>query len=283
MDSLPRTVKDTVWNGIFLARRLTAPARRLPDYLIVGAQRSGTSSLHEYLIDHPRILAPYTKEVRFFDLNYGKGVPWYRAYFPTSVGGFLRGTRFWVGEATPYYLYHPLVAERIAETLPDVRLVFLLRNPVDRAISHYNHEVKWGHEDRPIEEALDPSGVSLHHEEYALRAGRIEYSYVHHHYGYLDRGRYERQVKRYLDLFPPDRMLFIQSEELFSRPGEVYGDVLGFLGVPESQRRTPDFKTHNPGRYHREEPPSLRDRLRDFYSACNQNLSDMIGREITWA
>ncbi len=120
----------------WIYRRLTSGSRRLPDFIILGAQRAGTSSLYYYLSQHPQILPAVRKELHFFDDHYRRGLGWYRSQFPT------RGARGTItGEATPYYLSHPHAPARIQRLLPQARLIVLLRNPVERAISHYFFEV----------------------------------------------------------------------------------------------------------------------------------------------
>ena len=127
----------------FAARRLwrsaTAPVRTLPDFLIIGAQKCGTSFLYRFLVKHPHVKSAFVKEVHYFDLNFAKGNNWYRSNFPLQV----RNTRTYItGEASPYYLFHPHAARRASMVVPDAKLLILLRNPVDRAHSHYQHQVK---------------------------------------------------------------------------------------------------------------------------------------------
>ena len=103
--------------------------RRLPDFLIIGAQKCGTSSMFAYLNQHPQMKLPDVKEIHFFDLNYSNGLDWYTSHFPPAS----LSHRMVTGEASPYYLFHPHVPERVRLHCPDVKLVVMLRNPVDRA------------------------------------------------------------------------------------------------------------------------------------------------------
>ena len=132
------------------ARLATASARRLPDFLVIGAQRAGSTSLFAQLCEHPGVAAPSHKEIHYFDLQSFRGLRWYRSHFPPA--GRSRGRI--TGEASPYYLFHPAVPARVAEALPDVRLVALLRDPVARAYSQYQLSVRDGHETLGFEEAL---------------------------------------------------------------------------------------------------------------------------------
>src|SRR2546423_13513556 len=128
---------------INLFRRLTHKIRIIPDFLIIGGQKCGTTSLYYYLIEHPNIAPAVRKQMHFFDNRFKKGFGWYKSNFPTIFSKwyktFLHKQKFVSGEATPYYLFHPLAASRVHQFLPDVKLIVLLRNPVNRAYSHYNH------------------------------------------------------------------------------------------------------------------------------------------------
>ncbi len=137
-------------------RIATSPLRLLPDFLIVGAARCGTSSLYHYLCQHPSIGRAQTKEVHYFDVNYDKSSLWYRAHFPTIGAKWLHGSRekpFITGEATAYYLFHPHVPKRVFDLMPGVKVIALLRNPIDRAYSHSQRSVRRGREKISFEEA----------------------------------------------------------------------------------------------------------------------------------
>ena len=119
-----------------------------PNFLIIGAQRCGTTSLYNYLIQHPQIVPSSKKEVHFFDLNFHLGQSWYEKHFPEVSDNIL------TGEASPYYIFHPLCPKRIFDYDPSVKLIVILRNPIDRAYSHYRHIVRLGHEPLKFEDAL---------------------------------------------------------------------------------------------------------------------------------
>ena len=134
-----------------LPRLVTAPQHALPDFLLLGAQKAGSTSLYVHLMQHPQIIGVARKELHFFDYKSALGSWWYRTNFPTKAEMAQRsaalGKPVLTGEASPYYLFHPHAARRIARLLPDVKLIALLRNPVDRAFSHYHHEVRGGSRD----------------------------------------------------------------------------------------------------------------------------------------
>src|SRR5262249_27856015 len=145
------------------------------DFVIIGTQRGGTTSLYRYLIDHPDVAgAMLTKEVHYFDTNLRRGPGWYRAFFPTKAARDRHrrrtGRELVAGEASPYYLFHPLVPDRAHELLPDAKLVVMLRDPVERAFSHHGHEVELGYEQLGFAEALDREPERLAGELERMRA-----------------------------------------------------------------------------------------------------------------
>ena len=146
----------------------------MPDFLIIGTQRGGTTSLYNYLLARPQIAAATRKEVHFFDNNFHRGIPWYRAHFPSLIQGdmaeTIRGQRFITGEASPYYLFHPHAPARAALVVPKAKLIVLLRNPVDRAYSHYCRMVKKGRETLSFEDALAQEEIRTRGEGQRLAA-----------------------------------------------------------------------------------------------------------------
>lgn len=278
----PRTLSETVKAPLRRVRAdyrlLTGPLRGLPDLVIIGAQKGGTTSLFNYLVQHPDVRAPLTKEIHFFDLHYARGVTWYRGRFPFRRQ--LRAGALTL-DASPYYLPHPLAAERAAALLPEAKLVALLRNPVDRALSHYQHEVRGGREPLAFAEAIEREPERLAGEEERLRSDPAYYSYNHHRYSYLRRGIYVDQLRRWAQHFPRSRMLVLQSERLFSDPGAATDEVHRFLGL--RPHRLPRYETFYPGGYGRDMPPDLRERLAAFFEPHNRELYRWLGEEYDWA
>lgn len=259
-------------------RTLTAPLRGLPSVLLIGAQRSGTTSLFNYLVRHPAVLPPLGKEIHYFDLHYARGVRWYRGRFPLAwrlrAGGITL-------DASPYYLLHPLAPERAARLLPDVKLVAVLRHPVDRAFSHYQHEVRDGRETLTFAEAIEREDQRLAGEEERLRDEPGYYSFNHHRYSYVRRGLYLEQLTRWTAQFPRERLLVLQSEALFREPGKVIGKVQDFLGLP--QHRSGRYEPFYQGNYDRHIPSELRRRLVDCFEPHNRELYRWLGEEFDWA
>ena len=196
------------------------------DFLIIGAQKGGTTSLHEYLRVSPSLFLPEVKEVHFFDLNHDRGDEWYHRHFvlPDAGGRVLKG------ESTPYYLYHLLIPKRVFEYNPGMKLIALLRHPEARAVSHYFHSLRHGLEmvtDMEKAFALEKERISEDKERIAR--GVIQKSYSLQHHSYVDRSLYAPQLAGWLEFFPERQLLLIRSEDFFREPGPVLDSVAEFL------------------------------------------------------
>ena len=258
-------------------RQLTGTLRGLPSALIIGTQKGGTTFLFDYLVQHPDVLPPLNKEIHYFDLNYARGVTWYRARFPYSYQ--LRG-RAMTLDASPYYLAHPLVPQRVTGLLPGAKLIVLLRNPVDRAFSHYQHEVRGGRESLSFPQAIERESERLAGEEERLRQEPAYYSYNHHRYSYMLRGVYIEQLRRWAQHFPRSQLLVLQSEWLFRDPAAATVAVQGFLGL-----RPQRFERYEPsyqGNYERGMSADLRTRLASYFEPYNRELYQWLGQEFDW-
>jgi hypothetical protein len=257
-------------------RRLLSSRRALPDFIIIGAQKSGTSSLYAQLAAHPHVLGASWKEVHFFDNHFSRGASWYRLHFPCIRQ--LEHQPSCTGEATPGYLFHPRAAERIAEVVPDAKLIALLRNPVDRAISNYWHEVERGREHLPLEEALAAEGERLRADE-AGEDDDLAFGYHHRHYAYTRRGLYAEQLKRYDRYFEGDQLLVLKSEDFFSDVQATFDRVARHLGL--APHALPRAEPRNTGSYP-EAPPAVRQRLEAFFRPHNRALYDFVGVSEPW-
>lgn len=279
-------------------RRSTRRWRVLPSFLIIGAQRAGTTTLFTHLRYHPQVVATrsadtvvtWSKELHFFDENFWRGVDWYRAFFPLEArfraSRRLFGRELVTGESTPYYLFHPAVPERVAATLPDVRLIALLRNPVDRAYSHHQLMVRTGREDYSFAEAIEAEPSRLAQVKRELLEGRPSLTarkdrghHHHRHRAYLGRGLYADQLERWLRYFPREQLLVIRSEDLFARPQETFEEVFTFLGI--EPRTLTELAPRNTGTYSPIEP-ELRARLDEYFAEPNARLERLLGRDFGW-
>jgi hypothetical protein len=268
------------------AGRATWAARTLPSFLVMGAQRCGTTSLYRALAAHPLLLKPVLhKGVHYFDVGYAHGMTWYQGHFPLRAGAAVLARRHGVAaqafESSPYYLFHPLAGERIAADLPGVRLIVLVRDPVERALSAHAHELARGFErEACFECAIDLEEERLAGAEESLRALPYSAHHAHRHHAYLARGRYAEQLERLEPLFGRGRILVLDSHRFFAEPERVYDRVLEFLGVPHLGY--PAFERHNGRERPAQLPGSVRRRLSDHFEEFDGRLVRWLGGEPSW-
>jgi len=273
--TIPEPARVVLRNGVWAYGWVTSPFRPLPDFLVLGAQKAGTTALYEYLRRHPQISGPSWKEVSFFDRHWARGESWYRGNFPNVAR--TRGKH--VGEASPSYVFHPLAPRRVQEVVPEARLIVLVRNPVDRALSQYNHEVALGWEPLPFEEALDAEEERLRGEQERMAADPRYFSREWWSHTYKARGRYAEQLERWLAVFPREQLLVLPSDDLGSDPARAHAQVLEFLGA--SPQRLDSY----PRVYEREyEPmkPETREGLAAAFEEPNRRLYELLGRDLGW-
>ena len=270
----------TLWSGW---ARLTAGARVLPDFLIIGTQRGGTTSLYNYLAGHPCVGRALTKELRYFDVGYHLGPRWYRSRFPTAANLAVRRWRHgggMTGEASPDYLFYPHASARLASLLPGARQVVLLRDPVERAWSHWWHQVRRGHEDLSFDDAVAA-------EDSRLTAGLLDVTgagvgsltYHDHHHSYVTRGIYAPQLERWWRFVPREQTLVLRSEDLFEQPAAVFARVQAFIGLPPWER--PSYDSFN-GMASGAMSDTTRALLTDRFRPHNQRLEELLERPLGW-
>jgi hypothetical protein len=280
--AIPRSLRQRIKRLVLSYRILTSGARVVPDFIIIGAQRAGTTSVYNYLNQHPAVIAALTKEVHFFDVNFDQGLGWYRAYFPSyrrkSVIQRQRG-RCVTGEASPYYLFHPRVPRRVKAVLADVKLIALLRNPVDRAFSHYHHELRAGREHLTFEAAIAREPERLQGEAARILADESYDSFNHQCYSYLARGVYVDQLRTWLSYFPREQMLILKSEDLYAHPCLATKQVLAFLDLPEWELG--HYRKYHAQPYAKMEA-ATRALLVDYFAPYNQQLYALLGRDFGW-
>ena len=245
-----------------------------PDFVIIGAQRGGTTSLHAYLGAHPQVETPATKELHFITDRHERGPDWYLGQFPAELAPDVI-----TGEATPYALFHPLAPRRLREIAPAARLIALLRNPVDRAYSHYRLERSGGNETLDFAAALDAEQERLDGEEARLAREPTYASAPHKHASYLARGDYARQLERWFAVFPREQILILRSEDLYERSAETLSHVVQFLGI--SPTGPIPFTAHNRSSGPPLDP-ALRDGLSRHFAPLNARLADLLGWDPGW-
>lgn len=267
-----------------LYRGLTSPLRVSPDFIIIGAQKCGTTSLYNYLIQHPCIFPAFRKELNFFDIGFQRGNLWYRSYFPTAFYKTYKERIYnqntITGEATPQYLFHPLAAERIAQTLPNAKFIVLLRNPVTRAFSHFNHMKVRGFESLSFEEALERESSIMKAELEKINQNRCYHCTDFLNHSYVSRGIYIDQLKRWMIFFPREQFLFIKYEDFTTDPATSFRDALNFLGLPEWELS--NYSSFNSGKYSSSLNLETKKYLMDFFEPYNQRLYEFLDTSFDW-
>lgn len=251
----------------------TSSLRPMPNFIIIGSQKGGTTSLYNYLTQHPYIKAAVNKEVHYFDVHFDKGDNWYRSRFPFC------GQDYITGEASPSYIFHPHAPKRIAELTPSVKLIALLRNPVDRAYSHYNHNLRKKRENLAFEVAIEKEGERLSNKLEKMLEDDKYFNAKYFHYAYLGRGIYVDQLKNWFNFFSKEQILILSSEDFYADPAVSYSQVLEFLKLP--QWELGEYKRFN-GLDYQGMTVATRKQLIDYFKPHNQRLYEFLGMSFDW-
>jgi len=256
--------------------------RKGPDFIVIGAAKCGTTSLYQYLRFHPQVRLPIWKEIEYFCFP-ERGRHWYTSHFPRIADA---GVRLVTGEASPGYLSIRACPKRVHREYPRVKLVAIIRDPVDRAISHFHHDRASGIESRSMEVALtrelDLLEPSLSDRHFVRRLLGLRHPLLREYWrterGYVWLGLYANFLENWLKVFSKAQLLVLVSEELFADPAKTMTRVHSFLGLPDNPLAR--YDVHLQGRYEKESP--IRERLRRFYAAHNDRLERLLGRKLGW-
>jgi len=238
--SLSRRVKAFMEPRLMAAREHFPLARMGPDFIIIGARKCGTTFFYNNLVRQPGFLAAYKKEVDFFDKRYARGVGWYRAHFPSRLAQ--RAAQAWwrrpvmTGESTPLYLFHPLAARRARALLPGGKLIALLRNPTDRAYSHYEHQARRQAAAPTFAAALEAErslaadGTMARELERLISDGAY-ISETRQKLSYLSGGVYVDQLASWFEQFPAHQILVLKAEDMYRDSAAAIRRATEFLGA----------------------------------------------------
>ena len=240
----------------------------LPDYIIIGETKCGTTSFFNYLIRHPQILDTFgngdqldeiynTKEIRYFDRYFDRGIEWYKNCFPDTLPGQI------TGEATPMYMYRTMAMRRIHKVLPNIKLIVQLRNPIGRLYSNYMHNQKWVPGWNEKYKSFEHFLSSVHDVDYYL----------------IDKGLYAQTLRRWFKYFPKEQFYIFTNEELKRDPQTIYSGALSFLDVDDF--KIAEFKHYRSLNYEQMKDSTRKD-LIDFYRPYNQELYDLLGIDAVW-
>ena len=274
---------DATTRGYAMA---TARWRVQPDFLIVGTKRGGTTSLWNWLDAHPQVLSlfPKPRELKSTEFYFGASphsARWYRSHFHTRAYRELVGRRRGPvvnGEASPYYMYGPHVPALLARDNPDARIIVLLRNPVERAYSHFQERSKQGVETLDFATALAREEDRIAGDRARAAADPAYYGTDLDFFSYRDRGVYLPQVQRLHAAFPREQVLIVRSEDLYTDSQGVFDATCDFLGV----RRTPLVAVRHNEIKRAPMDDEVRAELTEFYRPHNAALAEYLGIDLGW-
>ena len=272
-----------MWLRSWLDRwgRMTAGWRLQPSFVIVGAQRAGTTTLYRVLSEHPAVVRPtVSKGIGYFDVHYARGPRWYRGHFPLAWPARRKhGPDATTFESSGYYLYHPLAAARIAKDLPGVRVVVMVREPVERAYSAHRHELARGYETEEFEAAIDLEDERIAGEAERMIADPTYRSFHHRHHSYLARSRYSEQIDRFIDELGRDRVYVVDADVFFADPVDEFERLRSWLGLPPWQ---PGKVEQWNARPRLPMSAELRERLDRYFEPYDARLAEQMGRAPSW-
>lgn len=259
---------------------ITGPFRALPDFIIIGSMKSGTTSLYYNTCEHPCVIPAAYDELGFFDKNYTLGINWYRSLFPTNLHKNYvkkRHSKALTGEDTPFYFWSPIAAERISDLLPNIKLLVILRNPIDRAYSEYQDVVKANPNTLLFDELIKYEIEKLQNQE--IKITNENYQMFNEKHSYLLKGLYVKQLQIWTKLFSLKQMFVISLEDLTKNPTQTMNQVFKFLNLPE-------YSIKNPQKRKMKKYPDMNSNIRktliEFYKSHNEQLYNLIQKNFNW-
>ena len=255
----------------FLETDVCLKSCNYPDFLIIGASKCGTTSLYHNLIEHPQVIPALKKEIKFWHDDLKQGLDWYLSHFLPSPNA----PHYLTGEASPNYLDLAETAQRVYQYFPQIKLIIILRNPVERTISHYYHWVRLGLEHRSLAEVIETELKTID----TVLQFPIQYQHWYQSINYIARGAYLGFIQQWMAIFPAEQFLILHSQDLADNPKKTLQQVFSFLGLPNF----PNCRyTHlNVGQY----PPispNLSQTLSQFYQPYNHQLEEYFGIQFGW-
>ena len=252
----------------------SSPLRVLPDLIVIGVVRSGTTSLYHYLSQHPSITKSAYDELGYFDSNYSLGLNWYKSLFPSIFEKkkiIQKNKKFMTYDVTPFYIYHEQTPERIHQILPNIKLIVILRNPVDRSYSNYF----LGDQQKTFEELIADEKKILN----KIDKNNVDEYYDFVHTSMLARGFYAEQLETWYKIFPKNQILIIKSEDFAIQTNKIMNEIFNFLGLENFNILDDSKKNKIVYEPMKEE---TRRELIEYFRPYNEKLYSMINRNFDW-
>ena len=253
---------------------ITSPFRTIPNFIVIGVKRCGTTTLYEQLSEHPCIEKSSHDNLGFFNNNFELGINWYKSHFVTNLRKReieRKYGQFATYDVTSSYIQKKKTAENIFKTLPNVKLIIILRNPTDRAYSEYNQNIIDENESREFIDLIKQEIKEIQNME------NIEFS--SDKINLVKKGMYEKQISPWLEIFDRKQILIITTEEFGEKTTETYDKIFRFLELPEYKIKNKE--RHRKGAY-KEMNVKTRKILDDFYEPYNKELFQKIEETFQW-
>ena len=253
---------------------ITASKRVLPNFIIVGTVRSGTTSLYYNICEHPSVISAAYDEIGFFDSNYHLGINWYRSMFPSekemSEVKNKTGSSLTV-EDTPFYFWKEEAIKRIFKIIPNVKIISIFRNPIDRAYSNYNLGLRAKTEELEFEDAIDDEINFLRKHTFRESIDRRR--------SYISKGMYEKQIEMWFNVFPREQIHILSTEDMQKYPKDTLQKIFGFLELKEYNIKNPQRQKHANYEKMNEE---TRKKLLKFYKPHNEKFFEVVQKRFDW-
>jgi len=266
-------------NFDYILRKITSNYRSLPDFLIVGTQKGGTTSLYHYLTQHKNIAKSSRKEINYFNLSNRQPLKDYQLYFPLKIKKFFN-PKLICGEATPDYIIYPQLPKLIKETIPNVKIIMVLRNPVDRVFSHYSHNLMMKREWLSLEEAIEFEEKRIGKNHVNVFTNKVDMIKNYSNYSYINKSIYHEQVSHYKEFFGDNNILILQSEKLFKNPLEITNLCLDFLNLERLSKIEDEPKNTRKVKIDIDEDLNLK--LKEYFAPHNEKLFEVINKRFDW-
>ena len=275
----------------FFLRRITSDLRTYPDFIIIGSGRAGTTSLYSYLIQHPNIITSFSHreqkaaDLHFFEYMISSSTNWYRSHFPTKISKKLLQLRtkssVISGEFTSTYMYHPFVPKRIFDLIPNIKLIVILRNPVDKVYSAFSQQFQFKEFTSSFEDYIESElkRIKITENEPDLKTFNEDFESIAVP-NILRHGIYHTYLKKWLELFSKKQIYVVDSKDLHDNTQETLDDIFKFLEIPPVN--IPDTSKINVGKYSKMDTLTRR-RLLDFFSPFNDKLNYLLGTKFHWS